>query len=670
MPALPLLLLSLATALPLVATADDHEPPRPPLTRHQLDAHFARSAAAHPDLVTRFTLGTTLAGHPIEGLVLAAGEAPLVDRAGLLVIGGLDGRRPGDAAVVVALAERLLALPADELATALDGKALVLVPRVNHDGTGALLGEQGPVHERRGNSRSDDADRDGRRDEDAGNDLDGNGVITSMRIPDPEGEWVLDEHDPRALRKAKRSEGERGTHRVAIEGLDDDGDGEANEDGGSGVALDRNFAHGWPEHTAEGGAYPLSEPEAKALAVFLHAHPGLQGVLVVGDQDTLVSLPGEAKKVDRGGWRNAIRSPLDGLLKEDVATLKEFQRRFNDALKSEEEDAEADENEDDADDADSDINAEAEDHAEGDADDEDGAEDDDGEDEAESHAEGEGGSDDEDESDADSEDDDAKDSKDAGPKKHKVKAGSLVDGSFLAWAYHQEGRWPLAVKAWEPPTKFPKDKDAKSDDAKSDKGKKGGGKPGKQKKDEPTNDADSPVPAAVLAWLDDEREGNGFVPWTAFDHPEHGAVEIGGLRPGLLLDPPSDAADALADRLAPWLMDLLAALPSVAFESLKVERKADGLYTLSVALVNSGVLPTTSKLASETNTLRPVRVRLHLPDGAQRLQGPEQVLVDYLEGAGGRQEMRWVIAAPARTTLRLSADADTTPDVELEIELP
>ena len=42
---------------------------------------------------------------------------------------------------------------------------------------------------------------------------------------------------------------------------------------------------------------------------------------------------------------------------------------------------------------------------------------------------------------------------------HDVKAGSMDGGSFLAWVYHQAGRWPLAVKPFALPTKLPKKKE-------------------------------------------------------------------------------------------------------------------------------------------------------------------------------------------------------------------
>ena len=53
------------------------------------------------------------------------------------------------------------------------------------------------------------------------------------------------------------------------------------------------------------------------------------------------------------------------------------------------------------------------------------------------------------------------------------------------------------------------------------------------------------------------------------------------------------------------------------------------------------------------------------------MSGPAQVLVDHLDGGGGRRELRWVVAgASPGTRLVLEADADALPDVSLEVPLP
>ena len=73
-------------------------------------------------------------------------------------------------------------------------------------------------------------DMDDQADEDGPDDLDGNGFITEMRVKDPAGEWMPVEGEPRLMRKADPSKGEKGIYKLYVEGIDNDGDGEYNED--------------------------------------------------------------------------------------------------------------------------------------------------------------------------------------------------------------------------------------------------------------------------------------------------------------------------------------------------------------------------------------------------------------------------------------------------------
>jgi hypothetical protein len=104
-----------------------------------------------------------------------------------------------------------------------------IFPRLNPDSTERFF--LMPRQETAVNRKPSDDDHDGLVDEDAPDDLNGDGLITSMRIQDPEGEYVLDPADPRLLIKADRAKGETGTWRLLMEGRDNDGDREFNEDG-------------------------------------------------------------------------------------------------------------------------------------------------------------------------------------------------------------------------------------------------------------------------------------------------------------------------------------------------------------------------------------------------------------------------------------------------------
>jgi len=577
-----------------------------------LSAQKAENAEGRPsELVRTIVIGKTLSGADLEATVLAVGEQPLVERRGLLVVAGIDGRRTQDEAILVRTLEDLSAR--GDLAELLGDHMLVFVQHLNGSAlANGLEGEGRQAGVVEGNRRPLDNDRDGRIDEDAPSDLDGDNEITWMRVPDGAGEWVVDEHDARAMRKARRERGERGTHRLIREGLDDDGDGAWHEDAGHGVTLNANFPHGWDEYPADTGSYPLSEPETRALVDFVLMHPGLLGVVVLGEEDTLVSVPKMPKpgdKPDRSGWRGGFREPLKGLMEEDVKSLRELHRRLEEL------------------------------------------------------------SDD----------------------PHDVEADGPVDGGFLAWAYHQGGRWPLGLSAWSVPDSLlkPEDEEKASDDdvvtdpeglEQPEEGAEGESpvegqdtKKSDDDEDAPTSDSDSPVPAAVLQWLDDNREGVGFVEWAPYDHPQLGDVEIGGLTQHGLLTAGANQEDLdlFADQLGDVLLTMMDWFPVIALEDLEITRHGEGLYSVEVAVVNTGVLPTSTQLGADARTARPLRVRLQLPPGVERIFGPQQKLVRRLDGGGGREELRWMVAGGVTgTQLVVLLDADSVNDLELKVVLP
>lgn len=114
-------------------------------------------------------------------------------------------------------------------------------------------------------------------------DINGDGLIVQMRIEDPAGEWRVSERDPRLMVLRKPGEVAGGPfYRMVPEGLIKgvwDGatiDIQLPRDGN----LNRNFPAGWrPEFRQYGaGDYPLSEPESRAVAGFILAHPNIAGM--------------------------------------------------------------------------------------------------------------------------------------------------------------------------------------------------------------------------------------------------------------------------------------------------------------------------------------------------------------------------------------------------------
>jgi hypothetical protein len=141
-----------------------------------------------------------------------------------------------------------------------------------------------------------DLDHDARKDEDPPEDLNGDGMITTMRVKDPSGGWRALDWDPEIMVKASEAKGEQGGYRVMIEGKDNDQDGQVNEDPEGGVNANANFPFNYSRDHLGGGPFPVSEPEVRNVADFLYDRFNIYAVVGLGPQDNL-SKPWSYKKL-------------------------------------------------------------------------------------------------------------------------------------------------------------------------------------------------------------------------------------------------------------------------------------------------------------------------------------------------------------------------------------
>lgn len=278
-------------------------------------------AATEAESITLREFGRSREDRPLFVATVALGEAASrASRPRFLLVAGLHADQEAGTEVLAslpgALLERAKADP--ELAELLGRTALDIVPLANPD----AWARQGRnrLADPRLTAVANDQDRDGYPDEDGPNDLNGDGVISWMRVPTALGEHRISPEDPRLMVKADVSKGEVATHRLLREGIDDDGDGEINEDGPGGVDLDRNWPHGFRETDAAAGPWAASEPETRALADYLLAQRSIGAVLVLGARDNLAKAPSVDSKGDR--------VPPDGLLAEDLPFFESFAKHY------------------------------------------------------------------------------------------------------------------------------------------------------------------------------------------------------------------------------------------------------------------------------------------------------------------------------------------------------
>jgi len=196
-----------------------------------------------------------------------------------------------------------------------------VIPRANPDAAEARGAK--PLVELTATGPGVDDDRDGRQGEDPPSDVDGDGLVTWMRVPDPDGEWMADPADPRATIQADKKLGQRGLWKLVREGRDSDQDEKASEDAEHDAVVNRNFPNGWKEHAPEAGLFATDEPEARSLCDFVLEHRDISFVLVYGELDDFSGKPKTAKD----DAPLVKRMPPEGMPETDAALLEEIGKR-------------------------------------------------------------------------------------------------------------------------------------------------------------------------------------------------------------------------------------------------------------------------------------------------------------------------------------------------------
>ena len=554
------------------------------LDHEGLGSALKKVEVEHPQVVKVTSLTKTSEGRDVWLVTL--GADPQVKKPAILLVANLEA----DHVVGSQVAFKLIEQVAAKGEGLLDHVTLYLIPRLNPDGADRLLKAK-PESDFRLNIRPVDRDRDGRFNEDGPDDLDGDGVITRMRIKDAKATLVADKTDPRILTKADPAKNERAVYSDYSEGIDNDNDGQINEDPVGGVNLNRNFPQRWTEYDLEAGTNPASEPETLALMKFTSDHPEIAAVWTFSLADNLMTEP---------------KKPGSTLDDSDLPIFVELSKAYQKATtkaSAEPKKAEAKKDESAAKPADEPplekpkAAAVVEEKTK---------------DVPKAKGQGRGG----------------RGGPGGGPPQtapaapKSVAAGDLngtTDGSLAEWAYYQFGVPGLSTRLWSSPDI--------ADPA------EGAAKPPAEGEER------------WLYWNDQVVGGKAFIPFKMVDHPTLGKVEVGGWRPGVRLNPPEEILGAIADAQLVFLKDLVAKLAKLEIKEVSVSAKGAGVFEVKATIFNEGTLPTTLAQGVRVHGPGPLLVKLDAGD-AKILSGRPLSRIDALAGNGGRQDYRWLILAP------------------------
>ncbi len=518
-----------------------------------------------------------------------------------------------------------------------------------------------PLQMKTRNSRPHNDDMDDSTDEDGSDDLDGNGIITSMRVKDPQGEWIPVPGDPRLMKKADPVKGEKGIYKLFSEGLDNDKDGKYNEDGSGGVNIGINFPHLFKSHTKTGGNWAGSEEESYYLIKFINEHREIGLTFCFGATNFCLTPPrggrqgsvdmdkikiperyGKAMGIDTSRTytmkeimemmqpfvpsgmelTEAMIGSFLGLgavvnpLPEDLKFYKELSENYKEYLKKNKLD------------------------------------------------------------------------------EKRQETARAKDGSFELWAYYHMGLPSFSLDFWTLPElkeekkeeeaitpdkleKMSNDEFIALGEEKIQAFLKSSGAPPnfkakqvieavkggmmtpkkmaemlRQMPKPKSKEGGDPKEKALLAFSDEKLEGKGFVAWKPFKHPTLKDVEIGGIVPFAANTPPAEMAESLLKGQVPWVFEITGKMARINISKTEVKSLGSGLYRVKAWVENSGYLPYPTAMGKRNSRILPVIITLE-GQNIKIIEGKKRSLVKSI-GGHKSQEVTWLILAkkPVKVNIR------------------
>ncbi|MCB9764256.1 MAG: hypothetical protein H6739_31075 [Alphaproteobacteria bacterium] len=247
----------------------------------ELEARCRQLAAEHPEWVLLDEVGRTDGDRPIHLLTIGRNDGQADTRPGFWLDGGTHAAEwAGVMAALYAACRWVEELATDEALRAWFSRHTVYVmPCVSPDGFQALV-EGAPFLRSTLRPPPDGAPRAGLDPQD----VDGDGVVRWMRFRHPAGTHVPDADNPLFMRPRRVDDDPAEAHFYCAEGrfLNWDGRRWVDAPRQFGLDLNRNFPSSWAPFSMfgmDGGAYPLSAPESRAVVDAFAARPRIAAAL-------------------------------------------------------------------------------------------------------------------------------------------------------------------------------------------------------------------------------------------------------------------------------------------------------------------------------------------------------------------------------------------------------
>jgi murein tripeptide amidase MpaA len=491
----------------------------------EMTAHLHALAAAYPRLASLTSIAKSHRGRDVWFMQITNPDTgPALEKPGFYIDAQIHAEEHATSATALYAIHHLLTRYGTdpEVTRLVDGQVFYIIPRINPDGAEYAL--KAPYHPWCGNGRC--LPGEDRLEGLQAQDIDGDGYIVNMRVPDPKGEWKKDPTEPRLM--VQREPGEEGGeyYRIYPEGLIPDYDGAdvkilPQADGN----MNRNFPINWSPQEYGAGEYPFSEPETMGMARLILDHPNICGMCAYHTHGGIILRPSMMAT-------DAEMSPRDLAL---YKALGEVGTRLTGYP----------------------VISTYEDFT---------------------------------------------------PDKSKVRHGSLKD-----WVYEEMGIICFSTELWDIEIAAGVEKKGYYN----------------------LRPRDADVQRKLFNWVLANVGDQGFREWQAFDHPQLGPVEVGGMvYIWSYRNPPGKLLEKVCHDNTLFNLRHAAAAPRVQIDSVTVTPLGGDLHKVAAIVANHGYLPTNlSDVAVKNKVARPVTVTI---EGAEVLMNPTTADLGHLAGRNER----------------------------------
>jgi murein tripeptide amidase MpaA len=239
-------------------------------------------AEEYPQLVRIESIGKSYEGRDIWLLTVTNfATGPAEEKPALWVDGNIHASEVSPSSACLYLIHRLTREYGsnEKITRCLDTRAFYICPRVNPDGAEWALADKPKIIRSSTRPYPYDEDPIGGL---VVEDIDGDGRMLMMRIPDPNGNWKKHPEEPRLMIRRDPDETGGEYYRILPEGRFDEPFDPAIltlQPKKEGLDLNRNFPSNWRQEYEQSGAgpYPTSEPEVRAIVDFIAKHPNITG---------------------------------------------------------------------------------------------------------------------------------------------------------------------------------------------------------------------------------------------------------------------------------------------------------------------------------------------------------------------------------------------------------